>query len=277
MNRPVFERLAICSWSLQPSSPQDLIAKLDTVGIRRIQLGLSRLQQGSVWAEAAAQLTGAGIEIVSGMASTVGEDYTTPDTIRRTGGVVPDATWPQSWANFQQMAPLAQTLGLRLVTMHAGFLPRDASDPTYQKLVERLGTIADLFADHELTLGFETGQEDAATLIAFLDRLGKDNVGVNFDPANMILYDMDDPNRALRRLLDRVVQCHIKDATRSHRPGTWGIENVVGAGQVDWRAFFKILSQGGYEGDLCIERESGSRVDDVIAARDYVVKVTEGR
>ena len=272
MPRPLSDRLAVCSWSVQATSPKDLIAKLQTIDIRRVQLALGPLREGGVWSDAGAQLADAGIEIVSGMASTVGEDYTTPDTIKRTGGVVPDATWPQSWANIQQMAHLAQTLGLKLVAMHAGFLPDDPADPAYEKLAGRLGQIADLFADHDLTLGFETGQENAATLAAFLDRLGKDNAGVNFDPANMILYDMGDPIDALRQLVDRVVQCHIKDATRTTSPGAWGTEVAVGTGEVDWSAFFKVLNQAGYGGDLCIEREGGgSRTDDVIAARDYVL------
>ncbi len=133
--------------------------------------------------------------------------------------------------------------------------------------------IADCFSKHGLKLGFETGQEDAQTLGVFLDRLERDNVGVNFDPANMILYDMGDPIEALRALMPRVMQVHLKDANRTTTPGAWGEEVVVGTGQVDWPAFFGALQEAGYADDLCIEREAGtSRVEDITAARTFVCR-----
>jgi len=272
MARPISERLAVCSWSLQPPDPDDLIAKLVEIGIKRVQLSLDPIREGGAWAGTPAKLADAGVEVVSGMVMTVGEDYSTPQAIQATGGVVPDATWPQSWQNIQEMAELAQGMGLGLVTMHAGFLPHETTDPSYEKLAGRIDQIAAAFAERGLTLGFETGQEDAPTLLAFLDRLGRDNVGINFDPANMILYDMGDPIAALEQLMPRVVQIHIKDGTRTQTPGAWGSEDVVGTGQVDWPAFFAVLEKAGYEGDLCIEREAGDhRVADIIAAKDFVV------
>src|SRR5207248_842916 len=81
------------------------------------------------------------------------------------------------------------------------------------------------------------------------------NVGVNFDPANMILYGQDNPIEALRTLGPWLKQCHLKDANRTRTPGTWGEEVVVGAGEVDWLAFFRTLEELKFTGDLCIERE----------------------
>ena len=34
----------------------------------------------------------------------VGEDYSTLDTIRVTGGIAPDATWEQNWKNIRATA-----------------------------------------------------------------------------------------------------------------------------------------------------------------------------
>src|SRR5207244_8197769 len=134
-----------------------------------------------------------GIEIISGMVTTIGEDYSTMESIRRTGGIVPDQTWKENWANLRTNAALARSLGIRLVTFHAGFLPHDQSDPEFKKLLDRLRQVADLFGEFGLELGLETGQETAEALSEFLETLDRPNVGVNFDPANMILYDKGDP------------------------------------------------------------------------------------
>lgn len=269
-------RLAVCSWSLQPSDPQDLIAKLHAVGIRRVQLALDPLrEQPAVWGRAAEQLRAAGIIVVSGMFGCVGEDYSTLETIRRTGGLVPDETWAQNWKNVQTTAPLAQSLGLKLVTFHAGFLPHDSGDPGFAKLKARLEQVAEVFAARGIALGLETGQETAAALRRFLETLARPNVGVNFDPANMILYDKGDPIEALRVLAPWIRQVHLKDARRTRVPGTWGEEVVLGTGEVDWPAFFRTLGEIGFNGDLCIEREAGGqRVADIRAAREFVERLS---
>jgi L-ribulose-5-phosphate 3-epimerase len=187
---------------------------------------------------------------------------------------VPDATWPENWRNIQVMADIAQMLGLKLVTFHAGFLPHDPNDYRFQTLLRRMASIADLFATRGIELGFETGQETAATLGGFLQTLGKPNVGVNFDPANMILYDKGDPISALRVLGPWLKQCHVKDAIKTKEPGTWGKAVPVGTGEVDWPAFLRTLDQLGFKGDLAIEREDGEqRVADVRAARDYLAQL----
>jgi sugar phosphate isomerase/epimerase len=205
----------------------------------------------------------------------VGEDYSTLDAIRVTGGITPDATWAQNWKNIQATADLAKELRLKLVTFHAGFLPHEESDPNSAKLKARLAQIAELFQARSVKLGLETGQETAGVLFDFLRRLARPNVGVNFDPANMILYDKGNPIEALRKLGHWVRQVHIKDARRTKVPGTWGEEVVVGTGEVDWPAFFVTLKEANFNGDLCIEREAGTqRVEDIRTARELVEKVS---
>jgi sugar phosphate isomerase/epimerase len=157
------------------------------------------------------------------------------------------------------------------VTFHAGFLPEDDGDPERAVLLDRLRAVADLFADRGLRLGLETGQETAETLAAVLDELERPNVGVNFDPANMILYGKGDPVEALRRLAPRVVQVHVKDAVPTNAPGTWGRETPVGAGAVDWPAFMAVALAIDPPVDFVIEREAGAdRTDDVRAASELI-------
>jgi L-ribulose-5-phosphate 3-epimerase len=269
-------RLAVCSWSLQPTSPQDLITKLQATGVRRVQLALDPLRdEPAVWGKTPELLHAAGISIASGMFGCVGEDYSTLDTIRVTGGIAPDATWAQNWKNIQATAELARKLGLNYVMFHAGFLPHEESDPNFPKLKQRLAQTADIFQARRITLGLETGQETAAVLFDFLHKLAKPNVGVNFDPANMILYDKGNPIDALRKLGQWVRHVHIKDARRTEVPGTWGEEVVAGMGEVDWPAFFATLKEAGFNGDLCIEREAGTqRVADIRAARELIEKIS---
>jgi sugar phosphate isomerase/epimerase len=208
------------------------------------------------------------------MVTTVGEDYSTMESIRRTGGIVPDNTWKENWRNLETNAALARSLGLRLVTFHAGFLPHDQKDPEFKKLLDRLRQVADLFAEFGLQLGLETGQETAESLNDFLDILERPNVGVNFDPANMILYDKGDPIEALRTLAPWLRQCHIKDATPTKKTGTWGEEVAVGTGEVDWTAFFRALREVGFSGNLSIEREAGQqRLQDIKTAREFVERI----
>jgi sugar phosphate isomerase/epimerase len=270
MNRlELAQRLAVCSWSLRPGSPAELFASLAQTGLSRVQLALDPLRESpQVWGTLPEEARARGIAIVSGMFGTIGEDYSSLESIKRTGGIVPDATWEANWRNIQATATLAAKLGLKLVTFHAGFLPHENTDPSYAKLLERIERLAALFAAHGIDLGFETGQETAATLAAFLRQLNRPNVGVNFDPANMILYDKGEPISALRQLGPWLKQCHVKDANRTRVPGTWGEEVVVGTGQVDWPAFFATLDALGYRGDLCLEREAGEqRVADLRAGR----------
>jgi sugar phosphate isomerase/epimerase len=262
----------VCSWSLKPRSIEDLVGSVRACGLDAVQLSLASLSTPEFDPQRTADaLAEAGIEIRSGMTSMRGEDYSTLASIRKTGGVRPDDTWRENLAIVKADAARARMLGLTLVTFHAGFLPHDADDPERAKLVDRLRTIVDVFADHGVRAGFETGQETAETLLTVLAELDRATAGVNFDPANMILYGMGDPVAALAELGPRVLQVHVKDARASTRAGEWGTEVVVGTGQVDWARFFVVLDRVQPAIDLMIEREAGpQRVADITAARDFV-------
>jgi sugar phosphate isomerase/epimerase len=267
--RSLAERLAVCSWSLHPENPIDLIKKLAATGIPRVQLALDPLRNSpGAWGQTAELLRQSGIEIASGMFGCAGEDYSTLETIRLTGGIAPDATWDKNWETIQATATLARGLGLKLVTFHAGFVPHDEKDPHFAKMVKRLQAAAGAFEKEGITLGLETGQETATDLAHLLGKLKRSNVSVNFDPANMILYDKGDPIAALRLLGPWIRQVHIKDARRTKVPGTWGQEVTAGTGEVDWPAFFATLKEANFAGDFVIEREAGDqRIADIKAAR----------
>ena len=264
--------LGVCSWSLQADSPAVLAEKVAEIGVSAVQLHLDPLRTGAWSASATVEaLAGVGARIVSGMMEMEAEDYTTLDTIRVTGGVRPDEHWETNLRAAHGNAAVARELGIDLVTLHAGFLPHDAADPERGKLIGRLRELDAAFAGAGIRLGLETGQEEAETLLGVLEELGSENVGVNFDPANMILYAMGDPVESFERLAQHVLQIHIKDATRTLEAGTWGAEVPVGTGEVDWDGFFGVMSAKGLEVGMMIEREAGEdRLGDIRIARALV-------
>ena len=265
--------VAVCSWSLRASNAAELVERVHATGARAVQLALSPLvEKPDAWSDTFERLRGADIEVVSGMLETVGEDYSTLDAIRATGGVVPDATWPATRARAAEVARLAGMHGVRLVTFHAGFIPHEAGRER-DGLFGRLREIAAMFGANGARIAFETGQESADTLALALDALegsarpGDLPVGVNFDPANMILYGMGDPVAAVARLAPRIAQVHVKDALPTAVPGTWGSEVRVGTGAVEWARFLAALSAVPAPLRLAVEREAGDdRVGDIRSA-----------
>jgi hypothetical protein len=122
---------------------------LDGLGLRAVQLALVPLvQEPDVWAGAVETLSAAGIHVASGMLAMAGEDYSTLETIRATGGVRPDAAWPANRRRAADVARVASETGLGLVTFHAGFLPQEHDDPLRRTMIERLRVVADGFAEH---------------------------------------------------------------------------------------------------------------------------------
>ncbi|HOC68211.1 MAG: Xylose isomerase-like TIM barrel [Candidatus Hydrogenedentes bacterium ADurb.Bin101] len=262
------EQIGVCSWSLQATGPLNLAEKVNALGLKKVQMGLTpHRDDPGAWDGVQEILAESGIRIVSGMFSTVGEDYTTPDTIRKTGGIVPDEHWEENLELAKASADTARMMGLKGVNVHAGFLPHDPADPDFDKLSGRVATLAEVFGERGVSLYLETGQETAQTLLAFLGEMknrGAHNVAVNFDPANMILYDMDDPIEALFLLAPHVRQVHVKDAKRTQVKGQWGEEVIVGTGEVDWVAFVRVLAEADFEGGYIFEREAGdNRVADI--------------
>lgn len=256
-------RLGVCSWSLEAESPAQLVERVQATGLSCVQLALDPIRQGR-WDEAeTVRLLGeAGIDILSGMMWMADEDYSTLESIALTGGVRPSATWEANLAATKANAKIAKRLGLSLVTYHAGFLAEEVDDPERLETIERMRTIADIYDEVGIPLALETGQEAARTLVGVLEQLDRPSTGVNFDPANMILYGMGDPIDAVTVLRPWVKQIHIKDAKQTETPGTWGAETPAGDGDVDWPAFGAAIS--GLDVDLVIEREGGtSRVEDV--------------
>lgn len=258
--------ISVCSWSLQPRDMGELVGKVKQLGLDKVQIALLDLVQLDDKRKhfELGQLRSAGIGFTGGMISFPGEDYSTIDQIRRSGGFVPDDQWPLRRRLAREAARLASELSIRMIGTHVGFVP--APDrPGYDIVRDRVREVAADFAGFGVDLLMETGQEGADELLAFLNDLSAPNVGINFDPANMILYGAGDPIAAIATLGQHIRHVHAKDATPSDRPGEkWGEEVPFGKGVVDPAAFLKALHAIGYSGPIAIEREAGNnRTEDV--------------
>jgi L-ribulose-5-phosphate 3-epimerase len=252
--------IGVCSWSLQVKSVPELRRLLDQLGLNVIQIACgdpvhASWDEGEGMPEAA---RAAGFEMTAAMLGFPGEDYTTPQTIQETGGFGNPATRAERMETLRWGLDRAEKLGLDLLTLHAGFLP-DPADADRRPFLDTLGRAAALAKEKGITLGFETGQETADLLRRTLDDLRCDNLKVNFDPANMLLYDMGDPIRAVEILGPDIISVHCKDAIRPKRRGEWGVEVPLGQGEVDMAAFVGALKRVGFTGPLVIEREVGDQ------------------
>ncbi|HEX4416091.1 MAG TPA: sugar phosphate isomerase/epimerase family protein [Lacipirellulaceae bacterium] len=202
------------------------------------------------------RLADLGITITVVFAGFEGESYADIPTVQRTVGLMPRETRGARARELKEIADFARLLGVDVVGVHLGFVPHDKSDADYIELLEIARDICDHCKRNRQALHLETGQEPVDILIAFLDDVQRDNIFVNFDPANMILYGAGEPIPALEALGSRVRSVHCKDATWSDKPGeTWGAEVPLGEGAANFEAFLKTLNKIGYSGPLTIERE----------------------
>ena len=256
--------VGICSWSLQRSI--DGVAQaLKDLNVEHVHLGVREAVE-DVTGETLRQMQEQEWKVSSTMIDFPQEDYSSLEAIKVTGGVAPDDCWEKNRKLFEGAVNVTAELGVKYLSMHAGFI--DESKPEYaQKFHDRLRILADAAGARGIGFLLETGQESAEDLKDFLEKFNHDAVGVNFDPANMILYDKGDPIEAVKVLGPWIKHVHIKDATRTKEPGTWGTEVVWGEGEVDTDEFLKALGETGFEGVVAVEREAGNdRLGDIKTA-----------
>ncbi len=259
--------IGVCSWSLQVTSVPELKRLLDAARHRRRAdrlrrpaprlLGRGRRHaRGRRWPPASS-MTGA-------MLGFPGEDYTTPQTIQKTGGFGDPATRPERLERFAWALDRTLRAGpdrpdaARRLHPRAG-RPRPQAVPRHAR--RRSATWPRPRASPSR---FETGQETADLLRRTLDELKCPNLKVNFDPANMLLYDKGDPLRAVEILGPDIRSVHVKDANRPTTPGHLGRGGAArpGAGRTSTQ-FVQTLKKVGYRGPLCIEREVGNQEERV--------------
>lgn len=203
-----------------------------------------------------AQLKELGITLTAVFGGFEGESYADIPTVVDTVGLVPPTTRSDRVQEMKEIADFARLLNCDVVALHLGFIPHDNSDPLYQEIVAVTQDLLDHCKANNQALHLETGQETAEGLLQFISDVGRDNLFVNFDPANMILYGTGEPIEALQKVGAFVKSIHCKDGTWSDQPGeTWGAEVPLGEGDVGMENYLRTLDELGYTGPLTIERE----------------------
>jgi sugar phosphate isomerase/epimerase len=207
-------------------------------------------------AEFLRKLKDLGITVTVVFAGFEGESYADIPTVTRTVGLIPPETRRERTAELKEIADFARLLGVNVVGVHIGVVPHDPADPEYKDVLNLTRDVCDHLARNGQALHLETGQEPADVLLAFLRDVQRDNLFINFDPANMILYGCGEPVPALKTLGRYVRSIHCKDAKWSDQPGeTWGAEVPLGQGDVNFPLYMQTLKEIGYDGPLTIERE----------------------
>lgn len=172
-------------------------------------------------------------------------------------------------------ADFAMKLGVSDVVTHMGFIPENPYDPNFASLCIAIRTVANHLKTNNQFLLFETGQETPVTMLRCFETVGCDNLGVNLDTANLILYGKANPVDALDVFGKYVRNIHAKDGCYPTNGHELGRETRIGEGRVDFRAFFRKLRELKYDSFVTIEREiSGDQqLQDILESRDYLQRI----
>lgn len=191
-------------------------------------------------------------------------------------GLVPPQLRAQRVADLKRGADFAKKLGVAGITTHVGFLPINPSDADYAGTVEALRDVAGYCNKLGLGFNFETGQETPVTLLRCIEDVGTGNLGINLDPANLILYGMANPVDALDVFGKYVRGVHAKDGEYPTNGRELGAEKPLGQGKVDFPTLIgRLKNEFGYTGPITIEREiSGEQqIKDIQSAVEILDKL----
>lgn len=186
---------------------------------------------------------------------------------------------PARVADMAKVVDLAADLGVRVVTGHIGVVPSDSRARHYPAMVAAGRSMGSYAARQGVTIAIETGPEKAVVLKRFLDDVGSRGLGVNLDPANLVMVTADDPVQAVSTLADYIVHTHAKDGVQLQpcdpnevygafasggfakleaRMGKLFQEVPLGKGGVPWKRYLAALRAIGFAGYLTVEREVGA-------------------
>lgn len=209
--------------------------------------------------------------IVTGPGPEVYDFQRGPETI----GLIPRKYRSQRIARMKLASDFAKAAGIPGIQGHCGFLPENPNDPQFAEVVQALREVASYCKSNGQTFRCETGQETPIALLRVIRAVGLDNVGVNFDAANLILYGKANPVDALDALGPLVLGVHAKDGLYPTEPNKLGEEVAIGKGKVNFPRLIQRLKEVGYRGPITIEREiSGPRqTEDIRASKAYLEKL----
>lgn len=190
-------------------------------------------------------------------------------------GLVPPEYRVMRIKNLCDGADFAKKLGVKNVVTHIGFIPENPNDPQFAPLCVAVRQVAQHLKANGQNLLFETGQETPTTMLRCFEKVGCDNLGVNLDTANLILYGKANPVDALDVFGKYVMNLHAKDGLYPTNGHDLGKEVRLGDGKVDFKALFTSLKKLGYDSYVTIEREidGEKQTEDIRYAKKYLQNI----
>ena len=192
-------------------------------------------------------------------------------------GLVPPEYRAERIKNLCDGADFAKALGITDVVTHMGFIPENPNDPQFAPFCVAVRQVAEHLKKNGQYLLFETGQETPVTMLRCFEKAGCDNLGVNLDTANVILYGKANPVDALDVFGKYVRNLHAKDGFYPTNGHDLGREVRIGDGKVDFYALFKGLKELDYNSYVTIEREidGDKQTEDIRHAKKYLENIIE--
>ncbi|MGI6172869.1 MAG: sugar phosphate isomerase/epimerase family protein [Christensenellales bacterium] len=187
-------------------------------------------------------------------------------------GLLPVEYRAQRVEDLKRGADFAEMLGVKQLITHAGFIPENPNEAEYRGMILALRDVASYCKQKGIYFLFETGQETPVTLIRAFEDIGLDNLGINLDPANLMMYGKANPVDALGLLGKYVMDVHAKDGGYPTCGKLLGDETALGKGSVDFPALIRGLKACGYDGALTIEREieGDEQIRDILSAKAFL-------
>jgi sugar phosphate isomerase/epimerase len=216
-----------------------------------------------------------GVTINSVFMTFSGQDWSAekgPSTL----GLVPDEFRAERIARACRYGSWAKEIGVEEVAAHVGFIPEDADCDCYRGFVRAMRNLALFLESQGQTFAFETGQESVAVLARTINDIGVPNLGINFDPANLLIYGLGEPAELVAKLGSLITHIHCKDAVRAATLGERGKETLLGEGDTGFAQLLRELYSQGYRQPLTIECEMnrGAEQDaDIQHARAVIEKI----
>lgn len=196
-------------------------------------------------------------------------------------GLVPEEHRAERVEALKRWVDFAVWIGTPAIITHCGFIPENGTDSVYGPVVEAIREVAEYGADKGVGFWFETGQETPVVLLRTIERIGTGNLGINLDPANLILYGKGNPVDALDVIGPYVRNIHVKDGFYPSNGDDLGKQVAVGKGKVDFPKLYEGLQRHGFQGEWIIEREGGVGEDeknrDIIDTIAFLRQLAAGR
>ena len=193
-------------------------------------------------------------------------------------GIVPVYFRSKRVENLKKGSDFAAKLGVCDLITHMGFLPENPNTDEYREVVRTIKELAEYCKANWQYLLFETGQETPITLKRTIEYVGTGNLGINLDPANLLLYGKANPCDAVDIFGDYVRGVHGKDGEYPTDPNYLGEEKRIGDGRVNFPCLIKKLKEHGYDGSITIEREidGDKQIEDVLYAKEFLGGIING-